>query len=184
MTKFLERKPSKLGITRLPSINLEPTKNHLSISQTNSVEITPEKKQRNFSIMNVCSTEIPPDPYPCMYCMLVPPRPNYPEPKPTDPLCSVCSRPIDDRFNPQTCCNQMMHEHCWGEHPCDGWTWYLGFPLHHTYPYSWDGVKGAFFPKNIVCVLYCTCCTQSFLLMYIICIIEGMLNKWMNEELT
>ena len=123
MTKFLESKPSKLGITKLPSINLEPAKNlGLSISQTIAVEITPQKKQQNLSVMKVCSTEVPPDPYPCMYCMLVPPRPNYPEPKPTDPLCSVCSRPIDDRFNPQTCCNQMMHEHCWGEHPCDGWT--------------------------------------------------------------
>ena len=46
--------------------NREPTKNPLSISQTISVEIPPEKKQRNLSIMNVCSTEVPPDPYPCM----------------------------------------------------------------------------------------------------------------------
>ena len=119
MTKFLESKPSKLSITRLPSIDLEPTKKRVSISQTISVEIPPEKKLRNLAIMNV---EVPSDPYPCMYCMLVPPRPKYPEPKPTDQLCSVRSQPIDDRFNPQTCCNQMMHEHCWGDHPCDGWT--------------------------------------------------------------
>ena len=84
MTKFLESKPSKLGITKLPSINLKPAKNlGLSISQTIAVEIPPQKKQQSLSVMKVCSTEVPPDPYPCMYCMLVPPRPNYPEPKPT-----------------------------------------------------------------------------------------------------
>ena len=92
MTKFNESKPERLSITRLPSINVEPLqKNRLAFSQTVIVEINPEKKHQNLSIVNVCSTEVPPDPYPCVYCMRVPPRPNYPEPPSSCQTLPCCS---------------------------------------------------------------------------------------------
>ena len=75
-------------------------------------------KLAKLSTTNVCSTDIPPDPYPCRFCLLVSELPNYPSPKPTDPVCTVCRRPIDDRFNPYSCCDLLMHENCWGQHRC------------------------------------------------------------------
>ena len=78
-------------------------------------------KLAKLSSTNVCSTDIPPDPYPCRFCLLVSELPNYPSPKPTDPVCTVCRRPIDDRFNPHSCCDLLMHENCWGQHRCIGW---------------------------------------------------------------
>ena len=80
-------------------------------------------KLAKLSSTNVCSTDIPPDPYPCRFCLLVSELPNYPSPKPTDPVCTVCRRPIDDRFNPHSCCDLLMHENCWGQHRCIGWEW-------------------------------------------------------------
>ena len=80
-------------------------------------------KLAKLSVMSVCSTDIPPDPYPCRFCLLVSELPNYPSPKPSDPVCTVCSRPIDDRFNPHSCCDMLMHENCWGQHRCIGWEW-------------------------------------------------------------
>ena len=77
-------------------------------------------KLAKLSTTSVCSTDIPPDPYPCMFCLLVSEVPNYPSPKPTDPVCTVCKRPIDDRFNPHSCCDLLMHENCWGQHRCIG----------------------------------------------------------------
>ena len=75
---------------------------------------TVSEKIANLSIMNVCSTDIPPDPYPCRFCLLVSELPNYPSPKPSDPVCTVCKIPIDDRYNPHSCCGVLMHENCWG----------------------------------------------------------------------
>ena len=85
-----------------------------------NVNIEADKLEK-LSVMNVCSTDIPPDPYPCRFCLLVSELPNYPSPKPTDPVCTVCRRPIDDRFNPHSCCDLLMHENCWGQHRCIGW---------------------------------------------------------------
>ena len=84
-------------------------------------ENTQADKLAKLSITNVCTTDIPPDPYPCRFCLLVSELPNYPSPKPTDPVCAVCRRPIDDRFNPHRCCDLLMHENCWGQHRCIGW---------------------------------------------------------------
>ena len=94
---------------------------------TSDVDDEPENvnieadKLEKLSVMNVCSTDIPPDPYPCRFCLLVSELPNYPSPKPTDSVCTVCRRPIDDRFNPHSCCDMLMHENCWGQHRCIGW---------------------------------------------------------------
>ena len=82
-------------------------------------DITSEKIA-NLSVMSVCSTDIPPDPYPCRFCLLVSELPNYPTPKPTDPVCTVCKIPMDDRYNPHSCCGVLMHENCWGRHNCIG----------------------------------------------------------------
>ena len=110
-----------------------PTANHppFKISQLDSQhsdandepddENNKADKVAKLSLMNVCSTDIPPDPYPCRFCLLVSELPNYPSPKPTDPVCTVCQRPIDDRFNPNSCCDLLMHENCWGQHRCIGW---------------------------------------------------------------
>ena len=35
-------------------------------------------KLAKLSVMSVCSTDIPPDPYPCRFCLLVSELPNYP----------------------------------------------------------------------------------------------------------
>ena len=90
-------------------------------------EVEPDNKSikadrlSKLSITNVCTTDIPPDPYPCRFCLLVSELPNYPSPKPTDPVCAICHRPIDDRFNPHKCCDLLMHENCWGPHRCISW---------------------------------------------------------------
>ena len=78
------------------------------------------EKMAKLSTINVCSTDIPPDPYPCRFCLLVSELPNYPSPKPTDPVCTVCRIPIDDRYNPHSCCGVVMHDNCWGQHRCIG----------------------------------------------------------------
>ena len=125
MTKFLENKKKPLKITTLPSVNIEPQEIYLSRSLTTSISIPPTKSPRKpqLSIAKVGSTDITPDLFPCMYCMLVPPFPNLPR-TPTSPVpdCAVCTRPVDDRYEPQICCNLLMHQHCWGNHMCDGWS--------------------------------------------------------------
>ena len=143
MTKFIERKPSAiptLGITVLPTIDITPSEKSLSfslptntnvfpimkslsVSKGDCISVPPNlKSNQTLSYSNVCSTDIPPDPFPCMYCMLVAPKPNLPRtPTSPVPLCSICARPIDDRFEPYECCDMLMHQHCLGEHYCEGW---------------------------------------------------------------
>ena len=147
MTKFIESKPRKLMICKQSSVDINPPQSSLCVSLEVSVDIPPmkkslaitprvanhsinpkegtnvsNKKSRKLSITDVCSTDIPPDPYPCFFCMMVCERPNIPNPKPTDPICCMCRRPIDDRFKPHSCCGLLMHQNCWVEHHCDGWT--------------------------------------------------------------
>ena len=141
ITKFLEKKPELLTITPLPSVNIIPNRKLLQFSQPIITSYPPKKKalsishgvvsmsidprkapRKLLSLSNLCTTDIPPDPYPCMYCMLVAPQPNYPRtPTSPVPMCCVCKRPVDDRFEPQYCCEEIMHQHCWGEHYCIGW---------------------------------------------------------------
>ena len=145
MTKFIENKPQRLTISKQSFIDINPVWNRLCVSKEVSVDIPPRKKSltitprvafystnpkegtnisnkkaRKLSISDVCSTDIPPDPYPCFFCMMVCERPNIPNPKSTDPICCVCRGPIDDRFKPQSCCGLLMHQNCWVEHQCYG----------------------------------------------------------------
>ena len=133
MTKFLESKnisvkpmklnppQSRLCVSLEVSVDIPPMKKSLAITpRVANHSINPKegtnvsnKKSRKLSITDVCSTDIPPDPYPCFFCMMVCERPNIPNPKPTDPICCVCRRPIDDRFKPHSCCGLLMHQNCW-----------------------------------------------------------------------
>ena len=145
MTKFLEKKPELLTINPLPSVNIIPNRKLFQFSQPvittyppkqtiisishgvvsmsiKPLEVTKMPSKKPLSVSNICTTDIPPDPYPCMYCMLVAPRPNYPStPTSQVPMCCVCKRSVGDRFEPQYCCEEIMHQHCWGEHHCIGW---------------------------------------------------------------
>ena len=110
------------AIASLPHFKISQLDGHHSdTDDTQDDVIMKADKLAKLSATNVCSTDIPPDPYPCRFCMLVSELPNYPSPKPTDPVCTVCRKPIDDRFNPHSCCDLLMHENCWGQHRCIGW---------------------------------------------------------------
>ena len=139
LTRFMETKPDVLSIQKLKSIN---NISHLSKSVTIETDIPPVKKQLSLvtfssvsiptlpapkfstklSIEQVSVSDLPPDPFPCLCCKLVSPLPNLPRtPSGPVPMCSVCTMPVDDRFDPHSCCGQLMHQLCWGDQPCDGW---------------------------------------------------------------
>ena len=141
--RFIERKPSALSalsVTVLPPVVIAPSEKSLSFSLPTNTNVFPIpktlslskgdcisvpptlKSKQPLSYDNVCFTDIPPDPFPCMYCMLVAPKPNLPRtPTSPVPLCSICDRPVDDRFEPHICCDMVMHQHCLGHHYCEGW---------------------------------------------------------------
>ena len=96
MTKFLEKKPELLTINPLPSVNIIPNRKLLQFSQPlitsyppkqktlsishgvvsmsiKPLEVTKMPSKKPLSVSNICTTDIPPDPYPCMYSRLVAP---------------------------------------------------------------------------------------------------------------
>ena len=137
IAKFIEKKHELLTVHILPQVNIYPILKPLEVSLPTHTSIPPKKKtltksttvhvsvpppEKLLSVAKVCFTDIHPDPLPCYYCMLVCERPNLPGiPNPLDPLCAVCQKPVDERFEPLECCNLTMHQHCCGGHRCEGW---------------------------------------------------------------
>ena len=127
LTRFMESKQDTFSfqtptlnifMLALIEINIPPVSKQLSFATLPQVSIPPITKLSN----KLSLADLPPDPLPCLYCKLVSPMPNLPRtPSGPEPLCSICTKPVDDRFDPHTCCGQLMHQHCWGDHLCEGW---------------------------------------------------------------
>ena len=119
--KSIQKKLEPLTVTIFPAVNIMPRVNPLTFSKSITTNILPKKTlpQLHLTNVNICSTDIPPDPLPCFYCNLVCPKPNLP-PTPTRPiqLFSVCCKPIREDVEPVFCCNLVMHNLCWGDHEC------------------------------------------------------------------
>ena len=134
MTKFIENKPImySLPLVKLrPSVlefstpittEIPPKRINLSTTKTVYISILPANTDQPnpLSVSNPCSIDIPLDPLPCLYCMLVSPKPNLPRtPTSPVPLCCICLKPVDDRLEPMECCGLLLHQHCCGGHLCD-----------------------------------------------------------------
>ena len=140
ITKFLEKKTSPLSVTVQPSLNIFQPRKQLNISlpiqtsfmpqnktltmkKNSSISIPPSKVKikSKLTLARRSQTDIAPDPLPCIYCKLVSPFPNLPR-TPTGPVpkCCVCTKPVDERFDPHICtCDQVMHPLCLYGHLCD-----------------------------------------------------------------
>ena len=134
MTKFVENKsvmnylpllkprPPLLEFSTPITTEIHPKQINLSLTKTLCISILPANsdKPNPLSVYNPCSVDIPPDPLPCLYCMLVAPKTNLPRtPTSPVPLCCICLKPVDDRFEPLECCGLLLHQHCCGGHLCD-----------------------------------------------------------------
>ena len=98
----------------------------MSIISTSLIDIPPSevipKKKQTLTLFRCSQTDLAPDPLPCIYCKLVSPFPNLPRtPTGPVPMCCVCTKPVDERFDPHFCCDQVIHPLCLGGHLCDDW---------------------------------------------------------------
>ena len=143
ITKKLETKSSALSVSVQPSLNIvplgkqlnkslpiltsfQPQKKILSVMKNFSISIPPSevkpKVKQKLTFVRCSQTDLAPDPLPCIFCKLVSPFPNLPRtPTGPVPICCVCTKPVDDRFDPHFCCDQVMHQLCLGGHLCDDW---------------------------------------------------------------
>ena len=108
-----------LSFANQDSIDIPPKQKILALSKMPSFSIPPERLPPQLSYVNVCCTDLPPDPLPCFYCNLICPKPNLP-PTPTRPIemCSVCWKPLREDVEHMYCCESAMHNLCWGDHDC------------------------------------------------------------------
>ena len=116
MAKFNERQKLKSN----------ETQTKLSIISTSSIDIPPSEvipeSKRKLTLSRCSQIDLAPDPLPCIYCKLVSPFPNLPRtPTGSELMCCVCTKPVDDRFDPHFCCDKVMHQLCLGAHLCDDW---------------------------------------------------------------
>ena len=84
-----------------------------------SLSITHVHTKQKLTLARCSQADIPPDPLPCIYCKLVSHFPNLPQtPTGPVPMCCVCTKPVDERFDPHFCCGLVMHPLCLGGHLC------------------------------------------------------------------